>query len=204
MNELEEEWGLVPQGGEEDRHFRIFGEELPPNLSGNIYATKRYYSNDPERSWRCCALRLRTGWHTPRKRIRVVSSRRFELFSVEGVVVRPCIFMMFGPTGRPLHGEWLRNGWRSGSLAPVTRSWCLTSGLGRPFRNTERREHRALVVLLAGELYQRDRGTPAPSEQALVGPYLDHLPGDGSDELADGEAPTVRDDKPPAAAANPG
>ena len=88
MNELEEEWGLVPQGGEEDRHFRIFGEELPPNLSGNIYATKRYYSNNEPgaAAGGCCDLRLRTGWHTPRKRIRVVSSRRFE--------------PVFGPGGR--------------------------------------------------------------------------------------------------------
>jgi hypothetical protein len=60
-------------------------------------------------------------------------------------------------------------------------------------RISEQREHRALVVLLAGELYQRDRGTVAPSDQALVGPYLDHLPDDGSDEVDDGKAPTVRD-----------
>ncbi len=61
-------------------------------------------------------------------------------------------------------------------------------------RTTERRAHRALVVALAGELYQRERGKPRESDEALVGPYLDHLPSDGSDELDDGTTPTVGDD----------
>ena len=51
---------------------------------------------------------------------------------------------------------------------------------------TERREYRALVVLLAGELYRRDHGMAPASDEALVGPYLDHLPSDGSEELDDG------------------
>ena len=45
-------------------------------------------------------------------------------------------------------------------------------------RATERREYHALVVLLAGEFYERDHGKPPPSDKALVGPYLRyHLPG---------------------------
>jgi hypothetical protein len=36
--------------------------------------------------------------------------------------------------------------------------------------------HRELVILLATELYRRDHGTNPPSEQALVGPYLESLP----------------------------
>jgi hypothetical protein len=67
-------------------------------------------------------------------------------------------------------------------------------------RATERREHRALVVLLAGELYKRDRGAPASSDQMLVGPYLAELPADGSAELDDGTAPTIREDDPTARA----
>ena len=60
-------------------------------------------------------------------------------------------------------------------------------------RISERRAYGAIVILLAEELYRRERGTPPPSEDALVGPYLDHLPGDGSDELDDGTAPTVEE-----------
>jgi hypothetical protein len=60
-------------------------------------------------------------------------------------------------------------------------------------RISERREHRALTVILAEELYHRERGTLPPSEKALVGIYLDHLPSDGSDELDDGTAQWVED-----------
>jgi hypothetical protein len=65
--------------------------------------------------------------------------------------------------------------------------WRLTSlrglpDLGDPFD---------LVVLLATELFHRERGAPPPSEEALVGTYLEDLPDDGSAELDDGTAPTV-------------
>jgi hypothetical protein len=49
-------------------------------------------------------------------------------------------------------------------------------------------------VLLAGELYKRDHGKPASSDQMLVGPYLHELPADASAELDDGSAPTIRED----------
>ena len=58
--------------------------------------------------------------------------------------------------------------------------WTITAGRG-------------LVVLLAGELYERDHGTPASSDQMLVGPYLHELPADGSAELDDGSAPMIRE-----------
>jgi hypothetical protein len=57
----------------------------------------------------------------------------------------------------------------------------------------ERREHRLLVVLLAGELYRREHGQRPASEEALVGTYLERLPEDGSDDLDDGTALTVED-----------
>jgi hypothetical protein len=44
----------------------------------------------------------------------------------------------------------------------------------------ERAGHRALVILLASQLYRRDHGTDPPSDAALVGPYLKELPDDGS------------------------
>ena len=46
----------------------------------------------------------------------------------------------------------------------------------------ERANHRALVVLLAGELYRRDHGANPPSDDALIGPYLKELPDDGPGE----------------------
>jgi hypothetical protein len=53
-------------------------------------------------------------------------------------------------------------------------------------RGQEVRGYRALVVLLATELYRRDHGTVPLWDEALVGPYLKELPDDG---LGDGAGP---------------
>jgi hypothetical protein len=55
----------------------------------------------------------------------------------------------------------------------------------RTLRDQDQADHRALLVLLATELYRRDHGTDPPSPAALVGPYLQSLPDDGSDEAQD-------------------
>ena len=47
----------------------------------------------------------------------------------------------------------------------------------------DRKAHRELVIMLATEIYRRERGAPPPSEEALVGTYLKSLPDDGSAEL---------------------
>ena len=55
----------------------------------------------------------------------------------------------------------------------------------------DRKAYRDLVIMLATEIYRRERGAPPPTEDALVGTYLQSLPDDGSAELADGTPPTV-------------
>ena len=55
----------------------------------------------------------------------------------------------------------------------------------------DRRAYRDLVIMLATEIFRRERGAPPPTEDALVGTYLQRLPDDGSAELADGTTPTV-------------
>jgi hypothetical protein len=55
----------------------------------------------------------------------------------------------------------------------------------------DRRAYRDLVIMLATEIFRRERGAPPPTEDALVGTYLQSLPDDGSAELADGTTPTV-------------
>ena len=61
-----------------------------------------------------------------------------------------------------------------------------------PDRLVGRRSHRELVVMLASEIYHRERGALSPSEEALVGPYLKRLPDDRSADLADEMTPTVQ------------
>jgi hypothetical protein len=46
-------------------------------------------------------------------------------------------------------------------------------------------------MVLAEEIYRRERGRRPPSEDALVGTYLKSLPDDGSADLDDGTAATV-------------
>jgi hypothetical protein len=48
-----------------------------------------------------------------------------------------------------------------------------------------------LLVLLASELFRRERGAPPPNDEALVGTYLESMPDDGSSDLADERTPTV-------------
>ena len=55
----------------------------------------------------------------------------------------------------------------------------------------DRRAYRDLVIMLATEIYRRERGAPPPTEDALVGTYLQSLPDDGSAELADGTTPMI-------------
>ena len=54
-----------------------------------------------------------------------------------------------------------------------------------------RKAHRALVIMLATEIYRRERGALPASEEALVGTYLKSLPDDVSSDLADERTLTV-------------
>jgi hypothetical protein len=55
----------------------------------------------------------------------------------------------------------------------------------------DRRAHRDLVIMLATEMYRRERGALPPSDDALVGAYLKSLPDDGSAGPTDEKTPTV-------------
>ena len=55
----------------------------------------------------------------------------------------------------------------------------------------DRRAYRELVIMLATELYLRERGSLPSSDEALVGTYLKSLPDDRSPDVDDGTAPTV-------------
>jgi hypothetical protein len=59
-----------------------------------------------------------------------------------------------------------------------------------PNRVLDRSAHSDLVIMLANEIYHRERGSLAPSNEALVGTYLKSLPDDGSADVDDGSAPT--------------
>ena len=52
-------------------------------------------------------------------------------------------------------------------------------------RGDETANHRELLVLLASELYRRERGTDPPTPEDLVGPYLKSLPAEFTQDMRD-------------------
>ena len=90
-------------------------------------------------------------------------------------------FYAFGPdapaTARALAPDalerWLNTTY---DAFEILRTWNLPN-----LQRRERANHRALLVLLATELYRRDHQSEPPSEDVLVGPYLERLPDDGTD-----------------------
>jgi hypothetical protein len=200
MGDLDQEWGSVQRGEGKDQHVFIGGEELPPYLAWIPYAVKRYLSAEPERSRRVVRLAF-ANWlaHAedtdPRHKKPAVGAR-LRSANRSSTVYFYALSAEAPAAARELAPENLAK-WFVGSrdAKVLFRFWPWPA-----IRATERREYHALVVLLAGELYERDHGKPPPSDKALVGPYLDRLPNDGSDEVDDGTAPTVGDDKTAAAA----
>jgi hypothetical protein len=55
----------------------------------------------------------------------------------------------------------------------------------------DRRAYRELVIMLATELYHRERGSLPSSDEALVGTYLKSFPDDRAPDVDDGTAPQV-------------
>jgi hypothetical protein len=193
MDELDKDWGPLQQGEEEDQIVRIGSERLPPALGWIPYAAKRYVWNEPERSRRVLRLAF-ANWlaHAQEKdpqylKATVRATCQFEkrTATVSFYAVSPAGQSAARQLTPRVLAEWLV-GTRDAKILLSDWTW-------PAIRGTERREHRALVVLLAGELYKRDHGVPPASDQMLVGPYLDQLPSDGSAELDDGSAPTIRE-----------
>jgi hypothetical protein len=195
MTELDKKWGGVQQGDNEDQHVLIFGEPLPPVVGWIPYAARRYLLNEPERSRRVLRFAF-ANWlaHVEEKDPRHLKPavRATFPFGKRASTVHFFAVSPDGPAAARRMTPQVLAGWLIGTLdaKKLLSFWPWPS-----IRNSERRQHRALVVLLAGELYQRERGIAPRSDEALVGPYLEHLPGDGSEELDDGSSPTIQDDK---------
>jgi hypothetical protein len=195
MSELDSPNSWVHQGDEEDNDFRIAGEALPPNLAWSAHAGRRFLVNEPERSRRVLRLAF-ANWLAHVDDSNQGSRKPAVRASFLSDTQKTSLFFYTASLGAPAGARALS----PGDLA----SWLVTTHDAKlmllqwpwpSIRISEQREYRALVVLLAEELYRRERGSLPPSEEALVGPYLDRLPNDGSDELDDLTAPTVEDSR---------
>jgi hypothetical protein len=178
--QIEEEWA-----------YRLNDLQLPVDLSLDLYQVKRGVAREPERSRRVIRL-LFANWlaHVEQPGPRKPTARaRFHIAKQTSGVLLYDVSHDAPAEARALSPQQLA-------------SWLVTTNdaklalrygfLAWPaVRRTEQRSYREVLVLLAGEIYRRERGAPPPNDEALVGTYLESLPDDGSSDLADERTPTV-------------
>lgn len=195
MRELDRPDGLLVSGFDDDLSFRIGGEALPPDLAKSVHGARRFVHNEPERSRRVLRL-IYANWLAHIEDL--ADSRRNPAVRAIYRNGQPTSVVLYasGPTAPP----------PARALAPPDlAAWlfkahdakrllfeCPWPAIGVQ----ERQHHRALLMLLAGELYRRERGGPPPSDEALVGAYLEGLPDDGTADLDDGTTRTIEEPQP--------
>jgi hypothetical protein len=152
--------------------FKSGSFQLDPDQARAIADAWRVWRREPERSRRVIRLAI-ANWLA-----------YYELFperrpAADPNVSGPHEFYAFGPEApapaRALSpaalDRWMNS---TADAQELISRWDL-----RAFRVRERARHRALVILLASELYRRDHKKDPPSDEALVGSYLKELPDDG-------------------------
>jgi hypothetical protein len=193
MGELVRTDGWIQTGSDEkEPDYWIAGEHLPPKLSQQIYAARRFMASEPERTRRVLRMAF-ANWlahaanpagHNTKpsvvaKFLKDDRNRSMPFYSDTPEV--PSRIQSLPPDKL---AEWLQSTIDAKSLLSMRRTW---PGI----RVSEKRRYSDLVLELADQLYRREHGAAPPNEHALVGPYLDHLPDDGSAELDDGSAKRV-------------
>jgi hypothetical protein len=174
-----------------ERTYRLGDLELPQDVIASLYRARRFLLREPERSRRAIRLLFANwlaqaegpGWQ--RRKPAVLATFR-DATQTDQVPLYPV-----GPEA-PAGGRvfsprelasWIVSAYDM-KVIEMSNSW-------PSVRRREQAGYRELVIALATEIYRREGGTPPPTEDALVGTYLQSLPDDGSAELADGTTPTV-------------
>ena len=183
--------------------LRLGDMQLSADLIDHLDAARRFVLREPERSRRVLQL-LYANWlahvetHEPRPRLPavrasfplVVSSNPTSSATTTVPVYRVSPLAPAGARAlspREIASRLLTtNDVKPRILVANSCQWPWS-----PERLRYRRAYRGLVVMLATEIYRRERGALPPSEESLVGTYLKTLPDDGSAELADGTTPIV-------------
>ena len=195
------------QGIEGEWTFRLGDLSLSPEMVGQLEAARRFLLREPERSRR--VLRLLCANYLAHAETRGRQPRKPAVFAVftyltsTNPITKGKFRIPVYPVGpeapagaRALPPQGVA-GWLVATLDARLRlmrgydEW-LPPVRARGTRTVaDRRAYRDLVIMLATEIFRRERGAPPPTEDALVGTYLQGLPDDGSAELADGTTPTV-------------
>jgi hypothetical protein len=183
--------------------YRLGDMQVSPQMADSLDAACRFLLREPERSRRVLRL-LCANWlahveaQQPRRRNPAVVTSFPLLMSSNPV--------KWGTTSVPLYPISPATPAGTHALPPQeVASWLdatydlklrilVANTSQRPWspdRLRDRRAHSDLVLMLATEIYRRERGSLPPSEKALVGTYLKSLPDDGSADLAEEMTPTV-------------
>jgi hypothetical protein len=202
---------LIPlaalQGVEGEWTFRLGDMSLSPEMVGQLEAARRFLLREPERSRR--VLRLLCANYLAHVETRGRQPQKPAVFAALTFLTSTNPVTK-GKIGIPLYPVGPEAPAGARALPPQdVAGWLVTSLDARlrllgeyeewlpPIRSrhtrtfADRRAYRDLVIMLATEIFRRERGVPPPTEDALVGTYLQSLPDDGSAELADGTTPTV-------------
>ena len=197
----------VQQEIEGEWTFRLGDMRLSPEMVGPLEAARRFLLREPERSRRVLRLlcanylaHVETRGRQPQKPAVFAA---FTVLTSTNPITKGNLRIPVYPVGpeapagaRALPPQGVA-GWLVRTLDAKVQLLGLYHEWLPPVRPrdrrtlADRRAHRDLVIMLATEIYRRERGAPPPTEDALVGTYLQSLPDDGSAELADGTTPTV-------------
>jgi hypothetical protein len=176
---------------QEDGRYRLADLEMPEDLAVVLYRARRFLLREPERSRRSIRL-LFANWlahadgaqwsrHKPdviAKLHGASMTARLELYPVAPEASA-------GARARSPHelATWLVTAYDLKAIA-----W---SRIWPSVLRSEQVGYRELLVVLASELYRRDHGALPPSEQTLVGTYLESLPDDGTPDPSENNASIV-------------
>jgi len=193
MRLLEHSQNPIHMALDEDLSYRLGDFQVPTDLAVYLFAGRRFLLREPERSRRAVRL-LYANWIA---HVTVPELRQ------KKPAVRATLTSGKRATTVPLYPVSPDAPAGARALSPhEVASWLVTTkdakqylggGLWPSVRNQELMGYRQLVVLLAEELYHREHGALPPSDEALVGTYLQTLPDDGSADVGDGMTPTVTD-----------
>ncbi len=165
--------------------YRLGDMQLSPDMVGYLYAARRFLLREPERSRRVLRLLYANylahmqhpGRRKPAARARFHIAKQTcgaSLYHVSPDA--PADARALSPQEV---ASWLvtANDIKLRIFVANNNQWPWS-----PDRLRDRRAYSDFVLMLAREIYRRERGSLPPSDEALVGTYLKSLPDDGSAE----------------------
>jgi hypothetical protein len=184
----------------EDFTLQVGDHQIPSSVLDAFFSVRRRAMREPERSRRVLRL-VFANWFAHLQALDQTARRpsvraSFTILTATNPMMRSTISV-------PLFANGPEAPSAARALPPdKVASWLVSTNDAKLFlsewswtsdRVSDLRSHYDLVTTLASALYHRESGSPPPSDEALVGTYLERLPDDGSADQDDGSSPRVWD-----------